>query len=226
MTRPAGLRRRRSIRRSTYQYLAFSASRRPLRCAPGGITAEVTPARSVQVAGSRNRCSRSISADSAPPIGHWEADLIVVPHHRSAIGTLVERRTCYVKLLHLPRLDSITTYAALVRVFRELPPGLRWTLTWDQRTEMAKHLDVTADTGICVDFCDAASPWQRGTNENTNGLLRQYFPKSADLSVHTPKDLTRVERELNERPRIVLGDRSPHELFSALLPSQNHPSLQ
>lgn len=158
--------------------------------------------------------------------GHWEGDLIVGPHHRSAIGTLVERRTRYVKLLHLPKLDSIMTHAALVRVLGELPPGLRRTLTWDQGTEMAKHLDVTADIGTRVYFCDAASPWQRGTNENTNGLLRQYFPKSTDLSVHTPKDLARVERELNQRPRMVLGDRSPDELFSALLASQNHPSLR
>lgn len=141
--------------------------------------------------------------------GHWEGDLIVGPHHRSAIGTLVERRTRYVKLLHLPRLGSITTHAALVRVFSELPQGLRRTLTWDQGTEMAKHLDVTADTGIRVYFCDAASPWQRGTKENTNGLLPQYFPKSTDLSVHTPSDLARVEQELNQRPRMVLGDRSP-----------------
>lgn len=158
--------------------------------------------------------------------GHWEGDLIVGPHHRSAIGTLVERQTRYVKLLHLPKLDSIMTHAALVKTLGELPPLLRRTLTWDQGTEMAKHLDVTADTDIRVYFCDAASPWQRGTNENTNGLLRQYFPKSTDLSIHSPKDLARVERELNERPRMVLGDRSPHELFSALLTSQNHPSLR
>lgn len=158
--------------------------------------------------------------------GHWEGDLIVGPHNRSAIGTLVERQTRYVKLLHLPAHNSIELHAALVRTLRELPPTLRRTLTWDQGTEMAKHLDVTADTGTKIYFCDAGSPWQRGSNENTNGLLRQYFPKSTDLSIHTARDLTRVETELNRRPRIVLNDRSPHEVFTALLTSPDHPSLR
>jgi len=158
--------------------------------------------------------------------GHWEGDLIVGPNHRSGIGTLVERQTRYVKLLHLPVQDSITVHAALVRSLGQLPAGLRRTLTWDQGTEMARHLEVAAEAGIKVYFCDAASPWQRGTNENTNGLLRQYFPKSTDLSVHTPTDLARVELELNRRPRMVLGDRTPAELFNALLTSQNHPQLR
>jgi IS30 family transposase len=92
---------------------------------------------------------------------------------------------------------------------------LRRTLTWDQGTEMAKHLDITADTGARIYFCDAASPWQRGSNETTP-LLRQYFPKSTDLSVHTARDLARVESELNRRPRIVFGDRAPEDLFPGL----------
>jgi len=158
--------------------------------------------------------------------GHWEGDLIVGPHNRSAIGTLVERQTRYVKLLHLPAHNSLELHAALVRVLAELPPPLRRTLIWDQGTEMAKHLDVTTDTGMRIYFCDAASPWQRGSNENTNGLLRQYFPKSTDLSVHTLRDLARVETELNKRPRIVLDDRSPDELFKALLASENQRSLR
>jgi IS30 family transposase len=158
--------------------------------------------------------------------GHWEGDLIVGPHNRSAIGTLVERQTRYLKLLHLPAHNSIELHAALVRVLGELPPQLRRTLTWDQGTEMAKHLDVTTDTGTRVYFCDAASPWQRGSNENTNGLLRQYFPKSTDLSVHTARDLARVETELNKRPRIVLGDRAPHDLFMTLLASRHQPPLR
>ena len=152
--------------------------------------------------------------------------MILGPHNRSAIGTLVERQTRYVKLLHLSAHNSIELHAALVRTLRELPPTLRRTLTWDQGTEMAKHLDAPADTGTKVYFCDAASPWQRGSNENTNGLLRQYFPKSTNLSVHTPRDLSRVESELNRRPRMVLNDRSPHDLFTALLASPNHPSLR
>lgn len=113
------------------------------------------------------------------------------------------------KLLHLNALTSSELHTSLVRVFGALPQGLRRTLTWDQGTEMAKHLDITADTGTKIYFCDAASPWQRGSNENTNGLLRQYFPKSTNLAVHTPRDLARVEDELNRRPRMTLGDRHP-----------------
>ncbi|MGC5225148.1 IS30 family transposase, partial [Micromonospora sp. DT81.3] len=140
--------------------------------------------------------------------------------------TLVERQTRYVKLLHLSALTSAELHAVLVRVLGELPPPLRRTLTWDQGTEMARHLDVTADTGTKIYFCDAASPWQRGTNENTNGLLRQYFPKSTNLAVHSPKDLARVEDELNRRPHLTLGDRTPAELFGRLLQSENRPSLR
>lgn len=138
----------------------------------------------------------------------------------------MERQTRYVKLLHLPAFNSIEMHAALVRALRGLPAPLRRTLTWDQVTEMAKHLDVTADTGTLIYFCDAASPWQRGSNENAIGLLRQYFPKSTDLSVYTPRDLARVELELNRRPRITLDDRTPHDLFKALLASENHASLR
>ncbi|WES65633.1 IS30 family transposase [Microbacter sp. GSS18] len=158
--------------------------------------------------------------------GHWEGDLIVGPHNRSAIGTLVERRTRFVKLLHLPGHDSTALHRALVTALNELPPPLRRTLTWDQGTEMARHLDVTADTGTRIFFCDAASPWQRGSNENMNGLLRQYFPKSTNLAVHTPRDLARVENELPDRPRITLHDRAPADLFATLLASENHPRLR
>lgn len=164
--------------------------------------------------------SRDFEPTDRSEAGHWEGDLIVGPHSRSAIGTLVERQTRYVKLLHLPAHNSLELHAALVRVFGQLPAPLRRTLTWDQGTEMARHLDITADTGARIYFCDAASTWQRGSNENTNGLLRQYFPKSTDLSIHTARDLARVESELNRRPRIVLGDRNPEELFQALLISE------
>lgn len=158
--------------------------------------------------------------------GHWEGDLIVGPHNRSAIGTLVERQTRYVKLLHLPAHNSTELLAALVSTLNELPPSLRQTVTWDQGTEMARHLEITQATGTKIYFCDAASPWQRGSNENTNGLLRQYFPKSTNLAVHSRRDLARVETELNRRPRITLNDRAPAELFAALLASQNHPPLR
>ncbi|NYG06907.1 IS30 family transposase [Phycicoccus badiiscoriae] len=158
--------------------------------------------------------------------GHWEGDLILGPHNRSAIGTLVERQTRYVKLLHLPAHTSAGLHEAVVRSFGHLPPGLRRSITWDQGTEMAKHLDIANDTGAKVYFCDAASPWQRGSNENTNGLLRQYFPKSTNLAVHSPGDLARVAHELNRRPRMTLGDRAPEDLFDRLLLSQNPPPLR
>ncbi|MEV5070132.1 IS30 family transposase [Microbacterium sp. LMI12-1-1.1] len=158
--------------------------------------------------------------------GHWEGDLIVGPHNRSAIGTLVERQTRFVKLLHLPAHNSTELLRALVRTLNELPPPLRRTVTWDQGTEMARHLEITQATGTRIYFCDSGSPWQRGSNENTNGLLRQYFPKSTDLSLHSARDLAHVENELNRRPRITLGDRTPADLFATLLASQNHPSLR
>lgn len=157
--------------------------------------------------------------------GHWEGDLIVGPHHRSAIATLVERKARYGKLVHLPAQDSATLRSRLVTTLDGLPAWLRQTLTWDQGTEMARHLEITATLGLKVYFCDAASPWQRGSNEN-NGLLRQYFPKSTDLTVHTPHDLARVENELNGRPRHILGDRPPAELLSALLTSASIKTLQ
>lgn len=151
--------------------------------------------------------------------GHWEGDLIVGPHHRSAIATLIERQTRYVKLVHLPAQDSATLRTGLVTTLARLPANLRQSLTWDQGTEMARHLEITKAIGTKIFFCDAASPWQRGSNENANGLLRQYFPKSTDVSVHTPRDLVKVENELNGRPRLILGDRTPAEPFHALLTS-------
>ena len=130
----------------------------------------------------------------------------------------------YVKLLHLP-VRAHTLHAALADVLREFPQSLGPSLTWDQRTETATHLDVTIDTGATIYFCDAAGPWRR-TNQNTNGLLRQYLPKPTDLSVHTPKDLARVEAELKRRARITLDGRSPGGLFAPLLASHSHPSLR
>lgn len=132
--------------------------------------------------------------------GHWEGDLIVGPHHRSAIATLVERQTRYVRLVHLPAQDSLAVKAALVRALLRMPPHLRLSLTWDQGTELARHLEITAETGTKVFFADAASPWQRGSNENTNGLLRQYFPKSTNLAVHTPRDLARWRQSSTDGP--------------------------
>jgi len=164
-----------------------------------------------------------------PPIdrseaGHWEGDLIIGDNHLSAIGTLVERQTRMLRLVHLPRADSDSLHAALVARMQDLPPALMRSITWDQDTEMARHLATSNKLGAPVYFCDSRSPWQRGSNENTNGLLRDYFPKGVTLADHSPGQLKAVEEELNNRPRIVLQDRCPADLFASLLASRN-PSV-
>lgn len=156
--------------------------------------------------------------------GHWEGDLIIGDNHLSAIGTLVERQTRMVRLVHLPRADSDALHGALVARMRDLPAALMRSITWDQGTEMARHLATTEKLGAPVYFCDSRSPWQRGSNENTNGLLRDYFPKGVTLINHPAAHLQAVEDELNHRPRMVLQDRCPAALFAALLASQG-PSV-
>jgi transposase, IS30 family len=158
--------------------------------------------------------------------GHWEGDLITGKDNRSAIGTLVERQTRTLRLLHMPYRDSDTLHHALKARMADLPRLLLRSITWDQGTEMARHLTITRSLGAPVYFCDSHSPWQRGSNENMNGLLRDYFPKSTDLSIHSPGHLLAVEKELNNRPRRVLGDRAPAELFAALLASESPPVLR
>jgi transposase, IS30 family len=156
-------------------------------------------------------------ADRAVP-GHWEGDLIIGKNNRSAVGTLVERSTRFVLLLHLPGDHGASTVeAAMRRAIATLPAELTRSITWDQGVEMAKHLDFTTATGIPIYFCDPHSPWQRGSNENTNGLLRQYMPKSTDLSQHSPEDLARFARSLNGRPRKTLGYMTPLEKLTELL---------
>ena len=155
--------------------------------------------------------------DRAVP-GHWEGDLIIGKGCKSAVGTLVERSTRFVLLLHLPGgRDAHLVEQAMRQAITALPAELARTITWDQGKEMAYHADFTIATGIPVYFCDPHAPWQRGSNENTNGLLRQYLPKSTDLSVHSADDLARIAASLNNRPRKTLGFMKPSEKLAELL---------
>jgi len=156
--------------------------------------------------------------DRAVP-GHWEGDLILGKGAR-AIGTLVERSTRYVMLLRLPDGHGAPAVRkALSRRITTLPAELRRSITWDQGKEMAEHVRFTVGTNVQVYFCDPRSPWQRGSNENTNGLLRQYFPKGSELAVHSQARLNAVARELNGRPRRTLGGLSPSEAFTEAVAS-------
>jgi IS30 family transposase len=175
------------------------------------------------------------ATDRAVP-GHWEGDLIL-GLDSSAIGTLVERTTRFTLLLHLPRMAGHSPGArmkngpalaghgaeavrdAIARTIATLPTQLRRSLTWDQGAEMTQHARLRVDTGVAVYFCDPHSPWQRGSNENTNGLLRQYFPKGTDLSVHSADDLAAVALTLNTRPRRTLSWRTPAEALDEVLQS-------
>lgn len=173
--------------------------------------------------------------DRAVP-GHWEGDLIL-GLASSAIGTLVERSTRFTMLLHLPRMaghgqaprikngpalaghGALAVRDAIAASIQALPSALRKSLTWDQGAEMAQHAQLRVDSNLPIYFCDPRSPWQRGTNENTNGLLRQYFPKGTDLSLHRPDELDAVAHSLNSRPRKVLGWKTPAEVFNEYLRS-------
>jgi transposase, IS30 family len=170
-------------------------------------------------------------ADRAVP-GHWEGDLILgtlgsrgAAGSGSAIGTLVERATRYVILLHLPHgHGALAVQEAMVAAMADLPETLRRTLTWDQGREMYNHAQIAEATGLDIYFCDPHSPWQRGSNENTNGLLRQYFPKGTDLSVHGPGILQNVADELNGRPRMTLDWATPAEALDQLLSNPPSPT--
>jgi transposase, IS30 family len=157
------------------------------------------------------------AVDRAVP-GHWEGDLIIGKDCRSAVGTLVERTSRYVILLHLPNgREAHLVGEALQQAIAALPSHMFQSITWDQGKEMGCHIGFTVATGIPIYFCDPHSPWQRPSNENTNGLLRQYMPKGTDLSVHTADDLARFSYSLNNRPRKTLGYMKPSERLAELL---------
>jgi IS30 family transposase len=186
--------------------------------------------------------ARPVEAEDRAVVGHWEGDLII-GLNRSAIGTLVERTTRFTLLLHLPRMDGYgheprvhngpalaghgaeAVREAITLSMAALPEPVRRTLTWDRGKEMAQHARLTTETGIGVFFADPHSPWQRGTNENTNGLLRQYFPKGTDLSRWTRHELTAIAATLNSRPRKTLDWKTPTEAFNDQLSSLQQASV-
>lgn len=161
---------------------------------------------------------RPATAEDRAVPGHWEGDLLCGSGN-SQIATLVERQTRYVMLVKVASKDTETVINALIKHARKLPQELYKSLTWDRGKEMADHKRFTLATDIKVYFCDPYNPWQRGTNENTNGLLRQYFPKGTDLSVHSQAQLNAVARRLNERPRMTLGFKTPAEQFNMCVAS-------
>jgi IS30 family transposase len=166
-----------------------------------------------------NIAERPAEVDDRAVPGHWEGDLIMgSTASNSAIGTLVERATRFVMLLHLPAghgADAVQE--AMIEQMSQLPQTLRRTLTWDQGREMSNHVEIAAATGLDIYFCDPHSPWQRGSNENTNGLLRQYLPRTADLAEYTQSDLDQIATELNGRPRKTLNWDTPAERMKLLL---------
>lgn len=179
-----------------------------------------------KIKGMVNISERPAEAEDRAVPGHWEGDLLVGSENKSAIGTLVERATRFVMLLHLPNGHSADAVAdAMIETMSTLPDTLRRTLTWDQGREMTNHARIAAATDLQIYFCDPHSPWQRGSNENTNGLLRQYFPKSTDLSGYHPDYLQFVAHRLNNRPRKTLNWQNPAEALDQLLSNPPQPRV-
>jgi len=161
---------------------------------------------------------RPATAEDRAVPGHWEGDLLT-GGRQSHVATLVERRSRYVCLIRLTGKDTQTVVQTLTHYVHQLPAGLMATLTWDRGYELAAHRTFSIATGVRVYFCDPQSPWQRGTNENTNGLLRQYLPKRSDLSVYTQDQLDAIARRLNTRPRKTLGYRTPADILAETVAS-------
>jgi IS30 family transposase len=164
----------------------------------------------------RDQIFRPAEAEDRAVPGHWEGDLLCGANN-THIATLVERHTRFVMLLKIPSKDTATLVAALAKHVRKLPQELRRSLTWDRGKEMADHKSFTIATKVQVYFCDPHSPWQRGSNENTNGLLRQYFPKATDLSRFSQTYLNKIALRLNQRPRQTLGFKTPADRLRAVL---------
>ena len=155
---------------------------------------------------------RSKNIDRRRSLGHWEGDLVSGTNN-THIATLVDRKSRYTIIAKLAGKDAESVYQALLAIFMKMPAEYRKSLTWDRGMELAKHADLTKETGMPVYFCDPQCPWQRGTNENTNGLIRQYFPKKTDLSTHSQKRLNEVASQLNERPRKTLNFKTPSHMI-------------
>jgi len=197
-----------ALRRELARQLRLGRSRRRSKgVRPGGGLREIVPI-----------AERPPEVDDRAVPGHWEGDLIVGKASRSAIATLVERQTRFAMLVELPQgRTAESVRVALTESIQRLPQALRRTLTWDQGKEMAEHARFTIDSNVQVYFCDPSSPWQRGTSENTNGLLRQYFPKGDDLARYNQDHLDQVADELNGRPRQTLNWMKPSEAFDQLI---------
>ncbi len=185
-------------------------TRRQMRRSKRARRAEVCRGRIVNAA---SIAMRPVCVEERAIVGHWEGDLISGSKH-SHIATLVERHSRYVLLVHVRGKDTTSVVDALIREVKRLPSGAMASLTWDRGMEMAQHSRFSSATDAAVYFCDPRSPWQRGTNENTNGLLRQYFPDGTDLSVHSQAALDMVAAQLNIRPRKTLDFRTPATIFA------------
>jgi IS30 family transposase len=216
-----------TIYRSLYVQGRGGLKRELAACLRTGRTLRKTRRSTVKrgrIAGMVNIAERPPEVEDRAVPGDWEGDLITGAQNKSAIGTLVERCTGYLMLLHLPdNHGALAVQEQMIETMSQLPATLRRTLTWDQGAEMANHAVIAKATQLDIYFCDPHSPWQRGTNENTNGLLRQYFPKGTDLSGYHRDYLDFVAAQLNARPRKRLGWATPAEALDRLLSEQNNP---
>jgi len=195
------------------ELMAHLRTKRQLRQAKGGVTKSGLG----QIVDTVSIRERPAEAEDRAVPGHWEGDLLCGSNH-SHIVTLVERSSRFAMLLKVPNRETATVVAALTKHIGKLPTELRRSLTWDRGKEMAAHKTFTVATDVQVYFCDPRSPWQRGSNENTNGLLRQYFPKGTDLAQFSQADLNKIALRLNQRPRKTLGFESPADRMNAVLP--------